>query len=109
MSNQEQKTSAVPSVDALSQGSRHTPGPWVITRNGHGWIVQRETELAYYLAQVVMQPTHAETEANARLMAAAPELLAALERLRDLDVNCSQEEDRAAWEQACKAIAKCKT
>jgi hypothetical protein len=34
------------------------------------------------------------------------DLLAALVRLRDTDVNCSQEEDRAAWAQAHAAIAK---
>ena len=32
-------------------------------------------------------------------------LLKALVRLRDLDVNCSQQEDKAAWAQAHDAIA----
>jgi hypothetical protein len=34
------------------------------------------------------------------------DLLAALVRLRDLDVNCSQAEDQAAWRQANAAVAK---
>lgn len=35
----------------------------------------------------------------------AAKLLAALERLGDLDVECSQQEDRAAWKQAHEAMA----
>lgn len=48
----------------------------------------------------------AERDANARLISAAPELLAAIIRLRDLPVDCSQQEDVAAWEQAHAAISK---
>ena len=36
-------------------------------------------------------------------------LVAALERLRDLPVDCSQADDRAAWEQAHTALAKAKS
>lgn len=44
--------------------------------------------------------------ARARLIAAAPDLLAALRELRDLPINCSLTEDRAAWEKANAVIAK---
>lgn len=41
-----------------------------------------------------------------RLLADRDALLAALKRLRDLDVDCSQQEDRDAWAQAHAAIQK---
>jgi hypothetical protein len=91
--------------------AKHTPGPWELELDPDGgfiitngpaskdgtWVLAARGPIAHRAAV---------SHANARLIAAAPDLLAALIRLRDLDVNCSQEEDRAAWDEAHKAIAK---
>jgi|SRR5690554_5964859 len=64
--------------------SKHTPGPWFINRESEDVIegklsiesVNAETQLSYFIAQVDECKSQ---EANARLIAAAPELLEALE------------------------------
>lgn len=76
--------------------TEHTPGPWRIgekpTGEAHPWIVgERDMERAIFGADSIKlavceqwygEPESAEAEANARLIASAPELLAALEALR---------------------------
>ncbi len=78
---------------------KHTPGPWVVSRESNEWnsptAPRREIDALkacefggeptrYRLACVQYPPTQAgtmgaqEREANARLIAAAPDLLAAL-------------------------------
>ncbi len=66
--------------------AEHTPGPWRSTGFEYepeaGWFV-REARDSRYLAIASVRCTYRETEeieANARLIAAAPELLEALER-----------------------------
>jgi hypothetical protein len=59
---------------------KHTPGPWVAEDN--------EIHAAGQMIAVALYNGHsdaeeAETESNARLMAAAPEMLAALKGLMD--------------------------
>ena len=49
----------------------HTPGEWQVDQMSYGWNVRHELGLFYW--------TIAETEANARLIAAAPDLLEACE------------------------------
>ena len=65
--------------------SEHTPGPWFAPERTHGTIYV-EARLRGTLLQEVAAcgPTehHSQQAANARLIAAAPELLAAL---RDLE------------------------
>jgi len=60
----------------------HTPGPWTITTHGnqYGIIWGAERGVA------VIRDLKGETEANANLIAAAPELLEVLENL----VRCLQ-------------------
>lgn len=53
----------------------HTPGPW----KGNGTLI--ESDAPSYIASVNYAGSVEETRANARLIAAAPELLAALERI----------------------------
>jgi hypothetical protein len=77
----------------------HTPGPWGFYGEPHGYHVGRDmTELALVkasepVARITGQDTVEQEEANARLIAAAPELLEACEtclRLlesEDLDAN----------------------
>ena len=61
---------------------KHTPGPWqeVVDVDGDVWVCpegERETHAhTYYVGN--MENTCGECHANARLIAAAPELLAAL-------------------------------
>lgn len=60
----------------------HTAGPWILIRFRSGFIVDRPNNLEP-VAEIVRasgEPTRETFEADARLMAAAPDLLAALER-----------------------------
>jgi hypothetical protein len=86
----------------------HTPAPWSLDRLYNGPTVYVVGSDGVSVANLRKHPERddAEMQANAKLIAAAPELLAALIRLRDLDVNCTQAEDVAAWAQAHAAIAK---
>ena len=60
---------------------KHTPGPWIVNESQEDCLygkVSIETEGEYFIAQVDESINQA---ANARLIAAAPELLEALQRL----------------------------
>ena len=73
---------------------KHTPGPWEIEPFGDGKMAEIRVEgrLACLLHSFSKRPT-IEDEANARLIAAAPELLEALQRL---SAQC--ERLRMAWQ-----------
>jgi hypothetical protein len=59
-------------MNTATQGKSHAPGPWVARRDTVGWRI--ETMFGVHVAQVASNgKTH--DEANARLIAAAPELL----------------------------------
>jgi hypothetical protein len=94
--------------------SKHTPGPWQISRDGltifagtagAGVLIrgveQRIPHIAY-IPKNGFAATLAEQQANARLIIAAPDLLAACERLLNT-VGC---DDWSAQEAARDAIAK---
>lgn len=61
---------------------KHTPGPWTLGRSGYNdnlqyrYVIQSPTRLVANAFGVADEPAE-EAEANARLIAAAPELLAA--------------------------------
>ncbi len=63
--------------------NRHTPGPWEekITGDGLVWVIMPD---AHRVSIGDMEETCGICHANARLIAAAPDLLAALEDIRDL-------------------------
>lgn len=72
--------------------SGHTEGPWEIKRSKQGYPYQIYAPYGDDRAKgrvgqsvtrwgAISMPSSAESEANARLMAAAPELLAELQRL----------------------------
>ena len=67
-------------VTAVINKYKHTPGPWVASKRNQRTIVQQVLNDSYAVAEV-----HAvygnEAEANARLIAAAPEMLEALEAI----------------------------
>ena len=56
----------------------HTPGPWEVTEDLMH-VYAPDTDTAITNDRSFCYPNHAEAEANARLIAAAPELLAACE------------------------------
>ena len=72
-------------------------GVFAEPRNGH----------AYSVCRAPQYETQEQWEANARLMAAAPELLEALNECADrLQIHMTHTEDLIAHMKACKAIAK---
>lgn len=70
--------------------SKHTPGPWTAIRNYAFWEVQPvnggEEGIPFCVGDVCASepgdPDSGRQEANARLIAAAPDLLEALKELR---------------------------
>jgi hypothetical protein len=66
--------------------TNHTPGPWQATAWGHV-TAQEEEEDGFTVRVAHVQYLNGEEDANARLIAAAPDLLAELERLADWVVN----------------------
>ena len=81
--------------------SKHTPGPWVVDAAQYGYIITAKGG-AYDIA-VVRDIGNEDNKANARLIAAAPELLAALKRATDLLARYDHDD---AWRQARAAIAE---
>lgn len=85
---------------------KHTPGPWKAVRPGEfcdHWEIVSDDEFAWNIAcawkNIVDDP---DGEANARLIAAAPELLAALESIEN---DCGHIPG-LIWEMRNAAIAK---
>lgn len=100
--------------------SKHTPGPWIADRSdtgfGYEWIIRAANgpdaprEIAMVYAHC--GPGNA-TPANARLMTAGPEMLAALKRqaeniARWLETGeaAGAEESKSIYEQILASIAK---
>ena len=93
--------------------TQHTPGPWTIHADTDGWpLVMSGGVAGRIVANVNPQSCPDESsapefvempcEANARLIAAAPELLEALQFV----MTASGEQLSTAFEQAQAAIAK---
>lgn len=89
--------------------AKHTPGPWIVGSNGTTVLHMDDTDLDHPYPAVVNTVSgrdsmeYGEACANARLIAAAPELLAAL---RNFLTTCEHKEHAYACEQARAAIAK---
>jgi hypothetical protein len=88
----------------------HTPGPWHAEIGPQGGYVISDDERGHTICLRSPWPMRmGESEANARLIAAAPELLAALEevdRWRMQSLDMMPPEIRGAWMRAHAAIAK---
>jgi hypothetical protein len=69
-------------VGRFRQVSAHTPGPWGLTRMNGEPAVGADTEDGGLVA-VTVEGSDSAREANARLIAAAPDLLAALQTIRN--------------------------
>lgn len=87
--------------------AQHTPGPWEVwpnSQNGQLCISHHETQSN--LQRAVCEVDRMDA-ANARLIAAAPDLLAALEAaLKDLKALTAWDQTSAVSRQAHAAIAK---
>ena len=66
--------------------AKHTPGPWYVEQDGDAWKINSdECGIALVHDPIAIELDRAdEIEANARLIAAAPELLEALDELTTL-------------------------
>ena len=88
--------------------SEHTPGPWRV--DSSGWSVEAKeqgTSLYVRLMAMKIMPWGSRTaEANALLIAAAPELLEALESYVKNDEDDSGGEGAAVYTKAINSIAK---
>ena len=83
----------------MSKQTSYTPGPWEVfeTHTGHYVLDSAEQAVVCQIEWCL------EAEANARLIAAAPELLSVLKRLCSKAGACC---DGGAWREARAAIAK---
>ena len=70
--------------------STHTPGPWALIDHGGGWFdIESENERYFFVCAAGSRDSQSDQQqssANARLIAAAPDLLACLqEAIEDSD------------------------
>ena len=86
--------------------SKHTPGPWQVGHFDSNMICDSDGANRGCAPIARVEGTAAERRANARLIAAAPELLEALRGLLDPATNEDGEWYRQAREAARAAIAK---
>lgn len=95
--------------------SKHTPGPWVVSNNSAFLIRAGDADIGRHIAQVGpanYHPSFAVDEPNARLIAAAPDLLEALERLKcevilsDVDMDYIKSHFQPHLDKAAAAISK---
>ena len=81
------------------RNAKHTPGPWVVRTIDQSLATVETQDGEYIICNAAQlrwddwKTEHAERKANARLIAAAPELLEALQRL---SAQC--ERLRMAWQ-----------
>lgn len=94
---------------------KYTPGPWRIEPDFQGFIIVGRPKWGAIRCGVEGEWDVAEIdtdgeddEANAHLIAAAPELLEALEGLLDLSSESGEIDRRLAFKDARAAIAKAK-
>jgi hypothetical protein len=90
--------------------SQHTPGPWMVGKNGYGQRKVFRRDTGKCVATVHRPQYRGEPENDAQfiadltLIAAAPELLGALKRAADVLARYPKHD--AAWKQARDAITK---
>ena len=101
----------------------HTPGPWYVgaqndelfvvagrspaANNDYPWHDADRVAIARILLPTEGDCLPVQPEANARLIAAAPEMLAALKRIAERDFDCAPHQHAmAAAELAKRIIAK---
>lgn len=89
--------------------TNHTPGPWVIGKQDHD-VMTVDTANGTAICDVYVDSDDRRPPANANLIAAAPDLLAALETLERMvsKMRYTLDDDDPALEPARAAIAKAK-
>lgn len=89
--------------------TQHTQGPWLKTLSADGRVAVNNHNrfCSEFPIALVNGPSH-EVDANARLIAAAPELLAALEYIVNWSPDAGKWNAETARDQALAAIAKAK-
>ena len=86
--------------------ANHTPGPWAAIEIKGDPLRSFAIDAGVYLGSLAVWPVHSdEMQANAQLIAAAPDLLAALESVL-LDANVELPAERAALIQSVINQAK---
>ena len=80
--------------------SKHTPGPWQISKSNNEKLstVEIGTEDRYITLLSWTKDIAEEQKANARLIASAPELLEAAEKVIQNGMACSHDEVKARVE-----------
>jgi hypothetical protein len=100
-------------VTVSGKTAAHTPGPWTAVKarieiaGKRGFRGNYRVADAYFSAELADTPRHEEACANARLIAAAPELVAALERTLSY-LTSYRGGAMGCYEQARAALAKAK-
>lgn len=101
----------------MNISQKHTPGPWIATHIIGSWWIEDDDPTAFCRRRIAIVDDGAGIEspdANARLIAAAPELLAALEAAREFIIDgmamgfIGMPEDETVLEVIEKAIRKAK-
>lgn len=95
----------------VASESRHTPGPWHLSPDGYSILCgdEHDPEIIAWtdVNDVMMIQDNRTVEANARLIAAAPELLEALKAITDMgEAIHATQTLRAAYHHAKDVIAK---
>ncbi len=85
--------------------TKHTPGPWVASRSANAAFTRHPAIISDTgeVAMATWAGNERQTDANARLIAAAPELLSALQKI---DANAAESVEwirRVAQEAIAKA------
>ena len=96
---------------AAQERAQHTPGPWRIEEDPNHWFDitgESENGLARLISLLHPVGTPQETEANARLIAAAPALLAACEAIVAANILPADEMPRREMDAAYPAIDLCR-
>lgn len=84
--------------------NKHTPGPWSLYRTPTYWGLKHPH--TGRLLATVAHSHQANSEANAALIAAAPELLAALQAILPRWDSCDEDDTPPAVVEARKAVAR---
>mgnify|MGYP001571482384 CR=1 FL=1 len=99
-------------LDSAHMETKHTPGPWESTRvddnTGHWLAYEIGSAMNFGGQRIARTVGWTETAcANARLLAAAPDLLAALKFIvNDAEPGEDAQLTRAGYNMACAAIAR---
>lgn len=72
----------------MAHETKHTPAPWSFVKRAGDYEIEKERPYSL-ITRLEQQQFYAETEANAQLIAAAPELLEALEYALELVQRCA--------------------